>query len=91
MAAEEIQVVRITIGLMETTNPYGQILNSNMGSWFWLKNEPSFMDGSIEEAYLNILYYKTESKWVGNDGPENIVVCLPEFSGKTGFIVEYDV
>lgn len=70
--------------------PYGELLNSSMGSWFWLKNEPSFIDGSIEEAYLNILYYKAESKWVGNDGPENIVACLPEFSGKTGFIVEYD-
>lgn len=74
----------------ENNKPYGEVLNASLGSWFWLKNEPSFMDGSIEEAYLNILYYKAESKWVGNDGPENIVVCLPEFSGKTGFIIEYE-
>lgn len=71
-------------------NLYGDCLNTGMGDWFWMQNEPSFRDGEVEEAYLSIMYYNKGGKWVGNDSPENIVANFSEFSGRTGYIIEYD-
>lgn len=74
----------------EEKQPYGESLNAAMGSWFWMDGEPSYSDEGVEEMYLNILYYKAGERWVGNDVPENIVTSFAIFSGKIGYIIEYE-
>ena len=71
---------------------YGEMLNSpNYWAWnAWMNNEPSFRDGEIEEAYMDILYFSGEGRWTWNDVPNDIVSVVEYFSGKIGYIVEYD-
>ena len=53
----------------------------------WMEGEPSFVDGEIQEMYLNLFYYEKELAWVLNDVPEDVSVYYP---GKTGFICEFE-
>ena len=56
----------------------------------WLTGEPSYRDGDTEEAYMNIFYYPDQERWVWNDVPDDILAAAPYYSGKIGYIVEYD-
>lgn len=76
----------------EDGKAYGDQINTS-GYWCsaeWLPGEPSYMDGSIEEMYLDILYHESSGKWVWNDAPNDILSIVPSFSGKIGYICEYE-
>ncbi len=71
---------------------YGEKINSDT-YWcagLWLQGEPSFSDGQTEENSLDIFYYGNEGRWVLNDVPDNLLSTAPEFSGKIGYICEYE-
>lgn len=71
---------------------YGDQINTS-SYWCsseWLDGEPSFSDGDTEEQYLDLLYYKKSGRWTWNDAPEDILSVVPEFSGRVGYICEYD-
>lgn len=71
---------------------YGEKINAD-SYWtkeIWLTGEPSFSDGSVQEEYLDIFYYANETRWVLNDVPDDILSTAPEFSGKFGYICEYE-
>ena len=76
----------------ESNKPYGDILNSPSywGYSQWLENEPSFKDQDIEEDRMDILYVERVSRWTWNDVPSDILAVVPEFSGKIGYIIEYE-
>lgn len=76
----------------EYNSLYGDLINSTE-YWCknnWMNNEPSFIDGEIQECYLDIFYYKSEDRWVMNDVPDDIISIVPSYSGKIGYIIEYD-
>lgn len=76
----------------ENNNTYGDILNAP-SYWLatqWLSNEPSFHDGDIQEYYLEFFYMKNAGRWVWNDVEDDILKAVPGYSGKIGYIVEYD-
>ncbi|MBC5688767.1 zinc-ribbon domain-containing protein [Mediterraneibacter sp. NSJ-55] len=76
----------------EKNELYGDKINSD-SYWCvdaWMENEPSFRDGSTEEDCLDIFYYQNTGKWVFNDVPNDILSVAPEFSGKIGYICEYE-
>lgn len=63
---------------------------NDSNSWakdVWMEGEPSFVDGEIQEMYMNLFYYEKELAWVLNDVPEDVSVYYP---GKTGFICELE-
>lgn len=71
---------------------YGEQINTE-SYWCnseWLNGEPSFSDNGNEEKYLDLLYYKKSGKWTWNDAPDDILAVVPEFSGRIGYICEYD-
>ena len=76
----------------EKNHLIGECLN-NPSSWCigeWMENEPSFSDGEIQEAYINMFYYSEEKRWVWNDIPDNILDVMPTYAGTIGFICEYE-
>jgi len=78
----------------ENNGLYGDILNSQ-GYWAdseWMQGEPSFEDINlgIQEDCLDIYYSTGEGRWVWNDVPNDIIGAVPYYSGKVGFIVEYE-
>ena len=66
---------------------YGEPLN---GDSRWLQGEPSYQDGEIEENVLAIFYYDDEGRWVWNDIPNNILEGFSYYSGKIGYVCEYE-
>lgn len=76
----------------ENNEFYGEKLNDS-SYWayqVWMRNEPSFVDGEIQENCMDIYYYSKESRWGWNDVPDDIIENAPFFSGRIGYIVEYD-
>lgn len=71
---------------------YGEVVNSSeyWAAEKWMQGEPSFVDGEIEENCLDIYYYEQEGRWVWNDVPDDIISIVPYYSGKIGYIVEYE-
>ena len=70
----------------------GSILNAS-SSWAysaWMVGEPSFQDGSIQESFMDMYYYQNEGRWVLNDVPDDIISVVPGYSGKLGYIIEFD-
>lgn len=65
------------------------VLNS---SDYWMNNEPSFRDTTLnlDEYYMDIFYYKSESRWVWNDAPEDIIAAISTYAGNVGYICEYE-
>ena len=76
----------------EENKLYGEQVNtaSYWCSGAWMAGEPSFTDGSTQEDCLDIFYYSGENRWVMNDVPNDILSVAPEFSGKLGYICEYE-
>ena len=74
---------------------YGKVINN---SSHWLSGEPSFYDAELEankgirvdECCVNMFYYQDEARWVWNDIPNDLLSAASYYSGKIGFICEYD-
>ncbi len=56
----------------------------------WMEGEPSYEDSGYAESCIDMFYYSGEGRWVLNDAPNSIVSVVPSFSGKVGYIIEYD-
>lgn len=79
----------------ERNRIYGELINGPeyWNHSLWMKNEPSYQDGEdgeIKENCLDIFYYSGEERWVWNDVPDDILKVVPYYSGKIGYIVEYE-
>lgn len=73
--------------------PYGNSLNNDDNEWAfgqWLQGEPSYYDGDIEEIGLSMFYYEDEQRWVFNDIPNNMLDYYSYYSGRIGYICEFD-
>lgn len=71
---------------------FGEKLNSD-GSWCsdeWMGGEPSFQDGNLEEKYMDLFFYDGEKRFVWNDVPDDMLAAEPAYSGKLGYICEYE-
>ena len=78
----------------ETNALTGNPLNS-VNAWnkdCWLHDEPSFEDTSLglQENVLSIFYYDDLGKWVWNDVPNDLISAVSYYSGKVGYICEYE-
>ena len=74
-------------------NSAGQYVGNNLvNEQYWLDGEPSFFDNStgLFEQYVDLFYRKSDNSFVMNDVPNNLVEILPNYSGRIGFIVEFD-
>ncbi len=79
----------------ENNELMGDRLDNGYTSWansLWLSKEPSYYDSTlkIEETCVSIFKYKETNKWVMNDIPSNLVVQVPSYEGKLGYICEFD-
>lgn len=76
----------------EYNTTYGDILNSSdfWGESVWLENEPSFRGDGFDETCMDMYYNKSEGRWVWNDVPDDIVAAVPAYSGKVGYIIEFE-
>jgi len=74
-------------------NANNELVGDNIcGLKYWLKNEPSFYDVSVNDFEYNVdlFYSKTEGRYVMNDVPTNILEYVPSYSGKMGYILEIE-
>ncbi len=58
----------------------------------WFDNEPSFEDTSVNanECYMSLLYVERFGRWGFNDAPNDVISYVSHYSGKTGYICEYE-
>lgn len=77
-----------------SNNLIGTALNSadTWNAGCWLHDEPSFEDTTLglQEHVLSIFYYDDLEKWVWNDVPNDEIGAIPSYSGKVGYICEYE-
>ena len=74
---------------------YGSCINSSnywAEDYGWMENEPSYTDSydnkTTDEDKL--VLYKFNNSWLLNDSADDIVGWYPNYSGKVGYIVEYE-
>lgn len=75
------------------TNAKNELVGDNICNLpYWLSNEPSFYDVSVNEFEYNVdmFYSKTEGRYVMNDVPTNILEYVPSYLGKMGYILEIE-
>ena len=76
----------------ENGNVYGDKLN-DADYWAnseWLSGEPSFRSDGVEELYVEIFYSSSLGRWVWNDCSDDVIAEVPSYSGKVGYIIEYE-
>lgn len=76
----------------EDNKLFGEKLNSD-SSWCsaeWMQGEPSYKDGSLEERYMDLFFFDGEKRFVWNDVPDDMLAAEPAYSGKVGYICEYE-
>ncbi len=74
----------------EYHRPVGEALNDR-GGWMadlWFPGEPSMEYNGVQETCLTLEYI--DGRWGMNDVPEELLTQSPQFSGRIGFIVEYE-
>ena len=76
----------------ENGNTYGDKLNDSdyWASAEWLSGEPSYRSDGVEEMYVEIFYSSSLGRWVWNDCADDVIGIVPSYSGKVGYIVEYE-
>jgi hypothetical protein len=56
----------------------------------WLSGEPSYEDSGHPEICLTIYHHKDVNDWVLNDVPNDVVKIWSYYSGRMGYICEYE-
>lgn len=69
----------------ESLNDENSVMKSH-----WMQGEPSYQDQGTPEYCVNMYYYKNEGRWVLNDIPNAILEAVKSYSGKIGYICEYE-
>ena len=62
-------------------------------SYYWVDENNNTIGSPIqvsEENCVDIFYYSAEDRWVWNDVPDDIISIAPGYSGRLGYIVEYE-
>ena len=79
----------------EENSLYGNCINSPeywASGYCWLENEPSYSDSydnkTIEEDKMSL--YKVNDQWSFNDSADDIVSWYSKYTGKIGYIIEYE-
>lgn len=62
---------------------------------FWLEGEPGYTglteDGEeVREDCVAVIYRSSDGRCYLNDMPDDIMSAFPSYTGKTGYICEYD-
>lgn len=59
---------------------------------YWLDGEPSFHDdtANADETRMNMFRLSSSGRWVWNDVPDDILSVASFYSGKIGYICEYE-
>ncbi len=59
---------------------------------YWLDNEPSFHDDAagVDETRICMFRLSSSGQWVWNDVPDDILSVASFYSGKIGYICEYE-
>lgn len=78
-----------------TEKGYYMLELSNALFDFWLEGEPSYSGltesgREIEEAYVVLLYRKSDGRCYINDVPNDILEAAPSYAGRVGYICEYE-
>ncbi|MGC4018756.1 MAG: C-type lectin domain-containing protein [Muricomes sp.] len=71
---------------------FGEKLNSD-SSWCadeWKNGEPSYKDGKLDELYMDLFFSDGDKRFVWNDIPDDMLQAEPAYSGKIGYICEYE-
>lgn len=56
----------------------------------WLSGEPSYQDGEYQELFLTMYHNSDADDWVLNDVPNDVVGIWSYYSGRMGYICEYE-
>ena len=56
----------------------------------WLSGEPSYQDGEYQELFLTMYHNSDANDWVLNDVPNDVVGIWSYYSGRMGYICEYE-
>lgn len=59
---------------------------------YWLDGEPSFHDDAagVDETRMSMFRLSSSGQWVWNDVPDDILSAASFYSGKIGYICEYE-
>jgi len=79
----------------ETGAVYNMLGLYNALFQFWLEGEPSYTGltesgQEVDEDYVVLFYRKSDDKFYLNDVPNDILSAAPSYSGKVGYICEYE-
>lgn len=59
---------------------------------YWMDGEPSFFDAAaaVDETRMSMFRLSSNGQWVWNDVPDDILSVASFYSGKIGYICEYE-